>query len=90
MSDRDGERLKVPVGPVVPGPVQFNVQHNLAAVTCGAPVCCAAVSQQSLRPIIGHLCALSLPWTPASALPARAAMRMKTVNRFRIIDERLY
>jgi hypothetical protein len=90
MSDRDGERLKVPIGPVVPGPVQFNVQHNRAAVTCGAPVCCAAVSQQSLMPAIGHLCALSLPWTPASALPEMAAMRIKTVNHFRIIGKRLY
>jgi hypothetical protein len=82
--------LKEPVGPVVPGSVQFKAQHRRAAETAGAFACEPAVSQQSLIPIIGHLCTPALLWTPATALPVMAAMSMKVVSHFRIIGKRLY
>lgn len=53
-TDRDDEMLKAPVGPVVPGSVQFKAQHRRAAETAGAVACEPAVSQQSLMPIIGQ------------------------------------
>lgn len=77
--------LKAPVSTVVPGSVQFKVQHRRAADTCGPLAGPCAVAQQSAMPAIGQRCSPAPLWTPAGAPPVMAAMRKKAVNHFRVI-----
>ncbi len=74
--------LKAPVGPVVPGSVQFRAQHSRAVETWGASPFILAFSQQSDIPDIGQSCSPECVGTPASVPPIMAARRTIVVHHF--------